>query len=163
MVVGTVRDGSYPFYRCPPTADCDGSRPRPTISAAIVERAVWDEAVRMTQEVRESVAAGSGEYDAAVEAESRAQTNYEAAVGALADFTDAAAVRRLRDLRGEWEAAREARERAGSVAATTVEVAAGDGEWTQEGRRALLVALFERVEVSRGGRGAERLKFVPWA
>ena len=55
MVVGTVRDGRYPFYRCPPTADCDGRRPRPKISAAVVERAVWDEAVRLAAAVKESL------------------------------------------------------------------------------------------------------------
>jgi len=44
----------------------------------LAERAAWDEAVRLTAEVRESFAAGSDEHDAAVEAEDRAQRQYEA-------------------------------------------------------------------------------------
>jgi site-specific DNA recombinase len=156
MVVGSQRQNGKPyhFYRCGHVReDCDQ---RATIAAETVEQLVID-AVRNAvadAEGRASAEAGVREAERDVE---RAQENYEAAMGALADFTDAAAVARLRELREAWLAAQARVDQlGGNRAAVTITAGKDWDRISYEGRRALIRATVESVVVSPG-RGIDRV------
>jgi DNA invertase Pin-like site-specific DNA recombinase len=98
MIVGTANQTFY-TYRCPPTGDCDR---RVTISAQMVERVV----VETVQVVMDALEADYTIADKAAAKRQRAQqdlasaqTNYVAAMDAMQDWTDAAAVAKLAELK----------------------------------------------------------------
>jgi DNA invertase Pin-like site-specific DNA recombinase len=102
MVVGTqTQHGrSYPFYRCGHVReDC---KQRVAISAELVERVVVD-AIQLAMDSLESEyalsdRASTNRRRARLDLE-RARANYEAAMTAMSDFTDAIAVAKIKELK----------------------------------------------------------------
>jgi hypothetical protein len=106
-------------------------------------------------EGRASAEAGIREAEQAAET---AMKNYEAAMAALADFTDEVAVKRLRELRAGAEAAQARADRQGGQGATVTINGAKDWDrLTLDERRALIHATVERTVV-KPGKGAKRVE-----
>jgi DNA invertase Pin-like site-specific DNA recombinase len=157
MVIGTQRQNGrvYPFYRCPPVGDCER---RFAISAAIAEQVVIEATQAALVDVVGRAAADSLDAEDAAE---RAQQELEAAIRAFAAVEDEpAAIERLRELRAARDASRDrAHELRGLRAARVV----GAADWdrlTPAERRALIVAVIDRVVVGPG-KGASRLQVFP--
>lgn len=162
MVVGTAgRDGTFPFYRCPPTGDCPR---RVTISAKAAEEAV-SERVREILGDTEGRASAEERHRKAEAEFAHAQAELDAALRMLADFGDeAGAVDRLNELRGIRDEAQAHLEKLGGSRSAVVIRA--DADWdllTLAEKRGLIRATIERVTVApgrpRGNRSitAERL------
>ena len=155
MVVGSSHHGQYPIYRCSPVGDC---QQRVTISATLVEEIV-ERAVREAisdQRGRASVESDAREADAAAR---QAQDALDAAVRAFTGLEDEQSVRdRLEQLRAERDRAVEHAQRLGGQRAALTVTGAQWPRLSHAARRALVSAVVERVDVSSGGRGAERVR-----
>ncbi|MEJ7894534.1 MAG: recombinase family protein [Solirubrobacteraceae bacterium] len=163
MVVGSVRNGAYWMYRCPPTGDC---QKRVTISATIAEEVV-------TRAVREGLDGTVGlrgaqnvirEARTALEAAQEAlDATLTAFAGAGAD-TEPAAIGRLAELRHERDEARERVERLGLPDDQVIVLL--DEEFdtlSPEDQRRCIRATLDRVDVHPampGGKPADRLEIV---
>ena len=157
MVVGTSNNSAYFVYRCPSTSDCPR---RVSISAPKAEEFVA-EWVKAKLEGIEETASTAAEVGVAAEELERAQERYDTAMRML-DPDEPAAQERLTQLRAERDVARERHERARDLLDAT-EYAVSAADWPSlslKGRRDLIRAVLERVEVSPG-RGADRFKAVP--
>jgi site-specific DNA recombinase len=159
LTVNTSGDGSYPVYRCPPSSNCSQ---RVTISAVIAETAVVEEVKRLLEGIRGTATAENRVVEAGAELD-RAQQALEAAITAFASLTaEPTAVAKLGELTEARDRARDAYEEASANStATSLAVTAGDwDELSVDGRRGLIKAVIERVEVAPG-RGPERIKITP--
>lgn len=153
MVIGTVRAGAYPFYRCPPTGDC---AQRVTISAAIVEPMV-------IEAVKEALADVKGEASMASQAQvaeqelADAQAALDSAIRAFSGLTDEETAReRLAELKATRDAALASLDQLTAGAAKrTLSVADWD-HLELGGQRELIVAVVDRVVVNPG-RGPGRI------
>lgn len=156
MSVGfrSTRDGvRYDFYRCPPVSDCPR---RTTIAADMVEGWIVE---RVKQKLAGLTGRAAAEDDARA-AEGRveeAQARLDGAIRALAELRDEpAAIETLAGLRAARdEAIRERDHLRGLSSAYTVTVEDWD-DLTLDGRRGLVRATVERVEVAPG-RGLGRV------
>jgi DNA invertase Pin-like site-specific DNA recombinase len=152
MTVGQTRK-VFRYYRCPNPA----CMARATISVANVEPRVIEVVKAAVADVEGRASAESGAREAAATAE-RARDNYEAALEVLEDFTDPAAVKKLRALREKAEAAEKRAKQLGGRRASEVITAARDWDrLTLDARREIIRAVVERVVVSPG-RGPERVR-----
>jgi DNA invertase Pin-like site-specific DNA recombinase len=155
MVVGkqTSNGRPYPFYRCPSVRDdCDR---RVTISAEAIEALVVE---RVKEAIGDEEGRASLETNAAAaeDAVERAQANLDALIEML-DPLEPAARRRLREATEQRDQARERAQRLGGQ--TGRKVIRGARDWDRlslEGRRALIRATVERVDV-HPGRGLDRI------
>jgi DNA invertase Pin-like site-specific DNA recombinase len=152
MVVGRVRKGTYPFYRCA-SFECGQ---RMTISAVIAERVVEDtmRAATASVEGRASLRADERRSERAA---ATSQAKLDAALRAFADFADeAAAQETLEQLRAERDRDLEALDRLGGKSAS---VSVSGLDWDRlllvEKRDAIRLAI-ERIDVLPG-RGAGRV------
>lgn len=157
MVVGTqTQNGrSYPFYRCGHVReDC---AKRVTISAELVERVVVD-AVREHLADAEGRASAEQNVRLAVHALDVAQADLDAAFRAFSGFEgEAAAIKRLAELRALRDDAQAHVDRLGGVrSAVTVNASADWNDLSLGGRRDLVRATVESVTVAPG-RGAGRI------
>jgi hypothetical protein len=152
MVIGTT--AGYPFYRCPPNADCPR---RVTISAAIAEQVVIDAVGEALADVegRASVEAHAREVE---RERARSQDDLDAGIRAFAGLEDEpAAKERLAELvadRDYWLGQEDQLGNGGASIVLTVE------DWnrlTLDERRALIRATVARATISPGGKGAERI------
>jgi site-specific DNA recombinase len=153
MVVGSAHHGQYPLYRCPPVGDCQR---RVTISATAIERTITEAVLLAIADDKGQASIATDALEAGEDAD-RAQGALDAALRTFAGFEDESAARdRLAELRAERDATRERAEQLGRQrAALTI----GAGDWDRlspGGRRALIRAVVERVDVAPG-RGAERV------
>jgi hypothetical protein len=149
MTAGQTRK-VFRYYRCP-NPDC---RARAVISVANVEPVVVEavKAAAADEEGRACVESGT----AAIEAE-RARAKYDAAVEALDEFSDTAAVKKkLRDLLIKAEAAEERADQLGSQR-EIVRAAKDCDRLSLDAQREIIQAVVERVVVSPG-RGPERVR-----
>jgi hypothetical protein len=130
--------GRYPYYRCPPTGDCDN---RVTIAAEYVETAVVAEVKRLLAGLQGTAQGADTVADAAADLE-RAQASYDAAMLVL-DPLEPAAVTRLGQLRAARDQARQRHDdAAASSTATSIAVTAGDWDrLTLAEQRALIRAV----------------------
>jgi len=158
--LGTMKlpkQNDYPIYRCPSTAVCDR---HVTISAVIAERVV-SEAVRRAlrdEKGRASAAEGAQEARSALE---RAQADLDVAVRGFAAAgltSEPSAIEELAKLRQARDDAQLGVDQIGPDAALTINAAIDWDRLSLEGRRELIRAVVERVEIAPAGRGAERVK-----
>lgn len=153
LVVGTVRDGSYPFYRCTPTGDCPE---RVTISARKAEAAVISAVKAALADVEGRASLESRARRAEAEAD-EAQKRLDSAIRAFADFSDeVAAQETLATLKAERDAKVEAVEQLGGKATSITFTGSDWDRLTLAEQRDLIRATVERVDVAPG-RGADRL------
>lgn len=156
MTVGTQTQNGrrYAFYRCPPVGDCIQ---RVTIGAGIAETVVAD-AVRAHLVGLEGRASAEGAAITADTALAESQRTLDAAIVAFDGLEgEAAAVRRLRELRDIRDEARDRAEHLRRQAtARTVTVA----DWdllTGGERRGIIAAVVDRATVSKAGRRGDRV------
>lgn len=154
MSVGTVRDGSYPFYRCSPTGDC--SR-RFTISARIVEGYVIDTLKARYADLDAHAPADRGAIEDRSAAE-RAQANLDTAIRAFDGLGDERSAReRLAELSRIRDEAEERAGHSGRLRSSLVLNLADDWErLSMEAQRAIVAANFEAIFVGPG-KGRDRL------
>jgi site-specific DNA recombinase len=155
MVVGTVRNGQYWMYRCPPVGDCPR---RVTIAAELAEQVVEDAARHVLADEKGSASVEGDARTAEADLE-RAQADLDAAIRAFAGLDgEQAAVERLAQLRAARD---EAQERAGHLGGRREAVVISAGaDWHRlslEARRELIRAVIDRATVAPGGRGAGRI------
>lgn len=153
MVIGTVREKRYPFYRCPPTLDC---KRRAAISATKVEGVV--EAVMRDVlsdvEGRASVEANTRDAERDLE---RSQATLDAAIRAFADVAEeGAAVSRIGELTAQRDRDQEVVDQLGSAGGTIALSGADWGLLTLGEQRDLVRATIETVLISPG-RGTNRI------
>ena len=161
MVVGTVNNGQYHMYRCPPVGDCPQ---RVTISAEIAERTIVDAVKDLLEGMRGSASVGGmgGLVPDAERELAQAEQALDAAVRAFDGLEDvAAATQKLAELRVRRDAAREKLAALQDAAAPAVTVSAGDwDDLTIHEQRALISAVIVRAGV-RPGRGDDRIAVQP--
>jgi DNA invertase Pin-like site-specific DNA recombinase len=155
MTVGTVRDGNYPFYRCPPTGDCPR---RQTISARIVESVV-------VAAVKQRIAHKRGRAQATERGQTlranleTAQRNLDSAIRAFTGLEgETAAVERIRELTAIRDTAQQQVDHLRPDPFTNgyLDPTLDWDDMTQAARRALIKATVETVTVGPG-RGPERV------
>lgn len=154
MVVGmqTQNGRRYPFYRCPPIADCPK---RVTIGAEMVEGLVTDTVRTALRDVQGRASAEARGREAAAGLE-RAQADLDAALRAFAGLEGEAAAReRLGELRAARDAAQEHVDHLGGLS-LTFDPGEGWDALTLAERRQFVTAVIARVEV-HPGRGLERV------
>lgn len=159
MVVASAASGSVPTYRCPPGNECGRKQ---SITAGIVEDEVVDAVVRLLADVEGSASPAAGVDEAERELEA-AERELEAAVQAFSGLEDVeAARRRLIDLRGIRDEARDRLDvlRAAERPALTIQAGRDRDLLTRDELRALIRATLDHVEV-RPGRGAARVVVFP--
>lgn len=160
MVVGTVRDGSYPFYRCPPTGNCQN---RPTISARLIEDLLVTQ-VRAILDGRQGTASDDTQVTAAAVALDAAQADLDRAVTTFAASglgSEPAVVEQLTRLRETRDRARDEHRRSLAVHGVQATVRASE-DWDElevEDQRGLIAAVIDRVDVAPG-RGTGRVTVV---
>ena len=156
LVLSATHQGRYEYYRCQGD-DCER---RVTISATVIEPLVVD-AVKDTIADVEGRASAQTRVREAQDAADRARANYEAALSVLSDFTDAAAVQKLRELQ---HAAEEAQEHAEQLrprhSGITINLARDWDDLSLDGRRDAIRLVIDRVDVAPG-RGIDRVSVHP--
>jgi DNA invertase Pin-like site-specific DNA recombinase len=153
MVIGTVRDGSYPFYRCPPTGDCVQ---RVTISAAKAEAQVAEAVKAALADVEGRASVEQNARQAEVDAE-QAQADLDAAIRAFSGIADEeAAQQRLAELRTARDEALEQAEQLGGLGGVVALTGADWDRLALAGKRDLIRATVERATVAPG-RGTDRV------
>lgn len=162
MVVGTTRQQgrTYPFYRCPPNADCPR---RVTISADVAEATLVAKVQELLADVSGTASRAAGVEQAAAELDAR-QAELDAAIRTLEVVGDEPAAReRLTELRAARDEAQDRLAELAAAVPTTLTVTAGDwSDLTLDERRALVRAVIAEARVAPG-RGANRITIVPRA
>lgn len=154
MVVGSSHYGRHPIYRCPPVGDCTR---RVTITAEIVEAAIEEAAVEAIADEQGRASVESDAREAEVAAQ-RAQEALDAAVRAFTGLEEEQSAReRLEQLRTQRDLAREAAVQLGSQRAALVVSAADWPRLSLQGKRAIIAAVVQRVDILPG-RGIERIR-----
>jgi hypothetical protein len=146
----------YYMYRCSPLGDCPR---RVAISATIVEDAIVEETKHLIAGMKGTATMADGVADAELALE-RCEQELDAAVRAFSGLEDVVAAReRLLELRDARDRARDRFDELQAAARPAVTVTAS-GDWdslTLEERRALIRAVIDRVDVTPGGRGRDRI------
>jgi site-specific DNA recombinase len=154
MVAGTSDHGRYANYRCPPTNDCTR---RVTISAQVIEAIVERKVIEAIADEQGRASVESDAREAEVAAQ-RAQEALDAAVRAFTGLEEEQSAReRLEQLRTQRDRTREAAVLLGSQRAALVVSAADWPRLSLQGKRAIIAAVVQRVDVLPG-RGAERIR-----
>lgn len=156
MTVGTVREGTYPFYRCASLPPKCGQRV--TVSAAIAEQAVAEVVKRETSDIegRASVETKAREAEQAAAA---VQGRLEEAIKAFADVAGEPVAREtIAELAAERDRRREVAEHLGGKVASLALSGADWNRLTLAEKRDLTRAVVRRVDVLPG-RGPGRLRF----
>jgi site-specific DNA recombinase len=153
MVVGTSNNSQYWIYRCPPIGDCPR---RVTIAAEKVEGLVV-ERTREALRGRKGRASAERTWRDALRARDVAQDALDAAIAVIGDWTDASAVERLGELRGERDRAQAHLDGLGGLRAAVVVDADADWERLTVAERRGLIAATLRAFVDPG-RGLERVR-----
>lgn len=149
MVVGTSHHSRYYLYRCPPTGDCAR---RVTIAADLVERLVVEKVQELLADVEGTATIAEGHAEAGRELE-QTQRELDAAIEAFTGLEDVQSARdRLTALRVQRDQARDRLSELDAAYAPAVTLTAGDwDQLTFDERRALIVAVLDRVEVGPAG------------
>jgi DNA invertase Pin-like site-specific DNA recombinase len=142
----------YQFYRCA-SQRCGH---RVTIGADIIERLVVDAVHSATHSTFGSWNRAERNRHAAKRELSAAVANYEAAMAALSDFTDAAAVAKLKELKDTVDDAQARVDRIGGPTRVRLTITTDWSSLSLADQRALIVSLIDEVTVS-AGRGTDRV------
>ena len=150
MQVGTSK-GTYALYKCPSLSDCEH---RAAISAEKAEAEISEYVSGRLEGLRGSASLEDG-LNAAEQELEKVGAELAATVEAFSGFDDVTAVRaKMRALRERQDAAQERVDhlRAASRPAITLDALRDWDEISFEGRRDLIRAVVERVDVAPGHR-----------